>query len=143
MHHPNKHPSSIAAERALLMVSLRRFIATLALLAHGFALAAVDVNTASENDLDSIKGIGPSTATRVLTARRQAPFKDWNDFIQRLSGIGEKRAAKLSAAGLTVNGKPYTTNHGSGNPALSANPSTSTQTPGSQRNLPIAIAPRY
>ena len=68
------------------------------------AFAAVDVNSASEADLDSIKGIGPGTSTRILSERKVGKFKDWADLIQRVSGIGEKRAAKLSAEGLTVNG---------------------------------------
>jgi len=78
----------------------------LALCAH-LSFAAVDLNKASVADLDSIKGIGPSTSGRILSARKNAPFKDWQDFIQRVPGIGDKRAAQLSAHGLTVNGAPY------------------------------------
>lgn len=76
-------------------------------LATTLAMAAVDVNTASEADLDSIKGIGPGTSAKVLEARKTAKFKDWSDLIERVSGIGDKRAAKLSAEGLTVNGAQY------------------------------------
>ncbi|MEO8408798.1 MAG: DNA uptake protein, partial [Oxalobacteraceae bacterium] len=32
-------------------------------------------------------------------------FKDWPDFEKRVKGIGAKNSTKLSAAGLTVNGK--------------------------------------
>ena len=71
------------------------------------AFAAVDVNSASEADLDSIKGIGPGTSTRILGERKVGKFKDWTDLIQRVSGIGEKRAVKLSAEGLTVNGTAF------------------------------------
>lgn len=78
-------------------------MALLALVAAS-AFAAVDVNSASEADLDSIKGIGPSTSTRILEERKVSKFKDWADLIQRVPGIGDKRAAKLSAEGLTVNG---------------------------------------
>ena len=83
-------------------------MALLALLAAS-AFAAVDVNSASEADLDSIKGIGPGTSTRILSERKMGKFKDWADLIQRVSGIGEKRAAKLSAEGLTVNGVAHQT----------------------------------
>ena len=69
--------------------------------------AAVDINTASEADLDSIKGIGPSTSAKILESRKTGKFKDWNDLIQRTSGIGAKRAAKLSSEGLTVNGEAF------------------------------------
>ncbi|MBV1732948.1 MAG: helix-hairpin-helix domain-containing protein [Hydrogenophaga sp.] len=81
----------------------KMMMALLALIAAS-AFAAVDVNSASEADLDSIKGIGPGTSTRILGERKAGKFKDWADLIQRVSGIGEKRAAKLSAEGLTVNG---------------------------------------
>jgi competence protein ComEA len=77
--------------------------ASLALLAH----AAVDVNTASVADLDSIKGIGPGTSAQIVEARNAAKFKDWTDFTSRVKGIGDKRAAKLSEAGLTVNGAAF------------------------------------
>lgn len=71
------------------------------------AFAAVDVNEASVADLDSIKGIGPGTSAKILEQRKSAKFKDWDDLIQRVSGIGDKRAAKLSAEGLTVGGSAY------------------------------------
>lgn len=80
-------------QRSLLMGLL------LVLCSHCFAL---DVNTASEAELDSIKGLGPSTTERILKARAQGPFKDWADFQQRVKGIRAATAAKLSAAGLTV-----------------------------------------
>jgi competence protein ComEA len=70
-------------------------------------MAAVDVNTASEADLDSVKGIGPGTSSKMLEQRKAGKFKDWPDLIARVPGIGDKRAAKLSAEGLTVNGAKY------------------------------------
>jgi len=73
------------------------------------AFAAVDVNDASVADLDSIKGIGPSTSAKIVEQRKTGKFKDWNDFMQRVSGIGDKRAAQLSAGGLTVGGAAYKT----------------------------------
>lgn len=78
-----------------------------ALMAMATAFAAVDVNNASVADLDSIKGIGPGTSAKILEARKSAKFKDWGDFIERVPGIGDKRAAKLSAEGLTVNGEAF------------------------------------
>lgn len=71
------------------------------------ASAAVEVNQASGDDLESIKGIGPSTAQRILQQRRAAPFRDWKDLILRVPGIGEKRAARLSEHGLRVQGKAF------------------------------------
>ena len=86
---------------------LKKALALLLSLAATLAMAAVDVNTASEADLDSIKGIGPGTSGKMLEARKAGKFKDWSDLIERVPGIGDKRAAKLSAEGLTVNGAKY------------------------------------
>lgn len=83
-------------------------IVAICLLAIGsHAWCAVDINTASPADLESIKGIGPSTAAKIVTARKVARFKDWPDVIQRISGIGSVRASKLSSQGLTVNSQRY------------------------------------
>lgn len=87
---------------------MRKFlIAALFSLASLSCMAGVDVNKASAADLDSIKGVGPGTSTKIIEARRAAPFKDWNDLVKRVPGIAEKRAVKLSAEGLTVNGEAY------------------------------------
>lgn len=68
------------------------------------AMASVDVNKASQTELTEVKGIGPATATRIMDARKQGPFKSWEDLIQRVKGIGDASASKLSDGGLTVNG---------------------------------------
>ncbi len=85
----------------------RQLIAAMLSLAASIALAAVDVNKASEADLDSIKGIGPGTSEKIIEQRKATPFKNWGDLMTRVKGIGEKRAAKLSGEGLTVNGEAY------------------------------------
>ncbi|PKO62217.1 MAG: hypothetical protein CVU24_05140 [Betaproteobacteria bacterium HGW-Betaproteobacteria-18] len=69
--------------------------------------AALDINQASEAELDSIKGIGPGTSSKILDERKKAVFKDWNDFITRIPGIGEVKAARFSAEGVTVNGAGF------------------------------------
>lgn len=72
----------------------------------GFAFAQVDVNKADQVALDGIKGIGPKTSKAILDERKKGgDYKDWADFAQRVKGIGDANAAKLSQAGLTVNGK--------------------------------------
>jgi competence protein ComEA len=70
---------------------------------------AADVNKATVAELDAVKGIGPSLSGRILDERKKADFKDWPDFMARVKGVKEGRAAKLSAEGLTVNGKPFET----------------------------------
>jgi competence protein ComEA len=85
----------------------KRLLSALLALSASLAFAAVDVNTASVADLDSIKGIGPGTSSKIVGARKSAKFKDWGDFISRVPGIGNKRAVKLSGEGLTVNGEAF------------------------------------
>jgi competence protein ComEA len=68
---------------------------------------ALDVNQASEADLDGIRGLGPSSTARILKARESGAFKDWTDLMQRVKGIKPATAAKLSAAGLKVGDTPY------------------------------------
>ena len=89
-----------------MLKTLLTLIATL-LLATTAAFAAVDVNTATEAELDGIKGIGPGLSGRILQERHSAPFKDWADFIGRVGGVGNKSAVNFSKEGLTVNGKKY------------------------------------
>ncbi|MFC4931847.1 ComEA family DNA-binding protein [Massilia sp. GCM10023247] len=71
----------------------------------GFAFAQVDVNKADEAALNGVKGVGPSMTKTILDERSKGEFKDWADFQKRVKGVGDKKAAKLSEAGLQVNGK--------------------------------------
>ncbi|MBN8558807.1 MAG: helix-hairpin-helix domain-containing protein [Burkholderiales bacterium] len=87
---------------------LKKILVLLSLLYAALAFAAVEVNTGTAADLDSIKGIGPGTSSRIIKERKKGEFKDWADFISRVKGIGDKNAAKFSASGLTVNGAAYT-----------------------------------
>lgn len=68
------------------------------------SLAAVDANTATVAELDSVKGIGPATSRAILAERGKGPFKDWHDFITRVKGVREATAMRYSQAGLTING---------------------------------------
>lgn len=70
---------------------------------------ALDVNSATEAQLDSVKGLGPSSTGRILQAREAGPFKDWADFMARVKGIKGSAASKLSAEGLTVSGAQFNT----------------------------------
>ncbi len=71
-------------------------------------MAAIDVNLATEAELDSIKGLGPASTARILKAREQGPFASWKDLMARVKGIKASTAEKLSAGGLTVNAEPFT-----------------------------------
>ena len=79
----------------------------LALLLASSSAFALDINQANEAELDSIKGMGPALSAKVLKVRAQAPFKDWPDLMQRVSGIRQNKARQFSEQGLTVNGQPF------------------------------------
>jgi competence protein ComEA len=88
----------------LMFKKLLAFVATMYV---AMAFAAVEVNTATSAELDSIKGIGPVKSALIMSERKKAPFKDWNDFVTRVKGVGTDSAATFSADGLTVNGTSY------------------------------------
>lgn len=71
------------------------------------ALAAVDVNKASQAELQGIKGIGPAMSAKILEARKTGEFKNWTDLIERVGGIGPGNAGRFSQAGLTVRGATF------------------------------------
>ena len=79
----------------------------------GIGLAAlaqgrtIDLENARELDLDGLRGLGPASTRQILEERERRPFKDWQDLMQRNSGIGPRKAAQLSAQGLRVQGQPY------------------------------------
>ena len=68
---------------------------------------ALDINQANEAELDSIKGMGPALSAKVIKARELGAFKDWQDLMQRVSGIRQNKAQQLSEQGLTVNGEAF------------------------------------
>ena len=86
---------------------IKKLLAICLSLFAAMAFAAVDVNKATQADLDSVKGIGPAIAGKIMEERKKAPFKDWTDFVDRVKGVGEGNAAKFSAEGLTVNGATF------------------------------------
>ena len=71
------------------------------------AFAAIDADKASLAELDGIKGVGPSMSQRILDARKQGEFKNWDDLMTRVKGVKGKKAERLSAEGLTVNGEAF------------------------------------
>lgn len=86
---------------------LKKLLTFLVMMYAALSFAAVDVNKATAADLDSVKGIGPAIAGKIIDERKNGNFKDWNDLITRVKGIGETNAAKLSEGGLTVGGASF------------------------------------
>ena len=63
----------------------------------------VNVNSASQSELESIKGLGPSKARAIISEREDGGFyRDANDLQQRVRGIGMKSVEKMVDNGLTI-----------------------------------------
>lgn len=70
-----------------------------------FAVAAVDVNTADQAALESVKGLGPVKSKAIIDERtKNGPFKDASDLANRVKGLGVKSVTHLEEQGLTING---------------------------------------
>ena len=86
---------------------IKQFLAIALAFATTLAVAAVDVNKADQAALESVRGIGPSLSTKIMTERNKSAFKDWGDLIDRVVGVGTGNAGRFSAEGLTVNGDAF------------------------------------
>ena len=65
----------------------------------------LELNQATQAQLESLSGVGPELAERLLKARSVKAFESWADLRRRVSGIGAKQANKLSDQGLRVQGQ--------------------------------------
>lgn len=73
-----------------ILATILMFIASI-----GFALAAVNINTATVEELESVKGIGPSKAKAIVDYRsKNGPFKSLDD-LKEVKGFGDKSVDKL------------------------------------------------
>ena len=69
----------------------------------GMAIAAVNINTATPEELASLQGIGPAKAKAIVDYRKaKGDFKTIDD-IKNVKGIGDKMFEKLKPQ-LTVTG---------------------------------------
>ena len=78
----------------------------LTVLVSGFGIAnasPINVNTATQTELESIKGIGPAKAKTIIAERLDGGhFQDANDLQKRVRGIGMKSVEKMVDNGLTI-----------------------------------------
>jgi competence protein ComEA len=86
---------------------MKRTLAALLLSIAAASACALDVNTASQAELEQLRGIGVALSQRLLDERAKRPFADWADLLARVPGLGPKQAARLSAAGLRVGDLVY------------------------------------
>ena len=95
-------------------------------------LHPVNLNTATSAELQQVPGIGPSTAEKILQARKSyGSFKSVDD-LQAIKGIGPKKLDKMRKY-LTVN-KPAP-------PASKASTAKANDTPKAKRPPPKANSP--
>ena len=80
------------------------FVVALAVSSLGLAAASpINVNTATQSELESIRGIGPSKAKTIITERLDGGhFQDANDLQKRVRGIGMKSVEKMVDNGLSI-----------------------------------------
>jgi competence protein ComEA len=77
--------------------------AALGLAVAAYAWAAVDVNTASDDALRGVRGVGPAKARAIIDERNEhGPFKDAADLARRVKGMGGSTVERLQAEGLTI-----------------------------------------
>lgn len=55
----------------------------------------VNLNTATQAELEALPGVGPGLAKRIMAARQQKPFRSLQD-LDQVSGVGPKLLDKLS-----------------------------------------------
>lgn len=76
---------------------------TFAVVPFGAAASPINVNTATQSELESIKGIGPAKAKTIIAERLDGGhFQDANDLQKRVRGIGMKSVEKMVDNGLTI-----------------------------------------
>lgn len=85
------HPASIFAALCLFLLP-----------SHAGAL---ELNSATQAQLESLRGIGTAASERIIQERALRAFDGWADFTQRVKGFKSAMARRLSDAGLTVNGQ--------------------------------------
>ena len=68
------------------------------------ALAAVDLNTATQSELEAVKGIGPAKAKAIIEHRQKnGPYKSLDD-LTAVKGFGKASVNKLKGE-LSVGGE--------------------------------------
>jgi competence protein ComEA len=57
--------------------------------------AAVDINTATQSELEAVKGLGPAKARAIIEYReKHGPFRSIDD-LTKVKGLGKASVAKL------------------------------------------------
>ena len=85
------------AEERILNRTIQQFLVVIAAMLFSMTTAfALDVNRASVEDLQNVKGVGPVIAKRIASERKKSKFKSMADLQERVPGVGPQIAANLS-----------------------------------------------
>jgi len=83
--------------KRILFIMLSMFVFS------GMAMAAVNLNTATKDQLQSVDGIGPKKADAIIAYRKKnGSFKSVDD-LKNVAGFGEKSVANIRSE-VTVKG---------------------------------------
>ncbi len=74
----------LSSKIVILFFALALFLAPVSALAEDL----ININTADQEELESLQGIGPALSERIVEHRERFPFEDKED-IKQVSGIGE------------------------------------------------------
>jgi len=94
--------TTVTVLRAIVAVVRRAIVAATLGLACAGASLAVDANTATQDELQTVRGVGPALSARIVEARRAKPFTDLEDLKARVRGIGDANLRRMREAGLRV-----------------------------------------
>ncbi len=74
----------LSSKIVMLFFALALFLAPVSVLAEDL----ININTADQEELENLQGIGPALSERIVEHRERFPFEDKED-IKQVSGIGE------------------------------------------------------
>ena len=67
---------------------------------------AVDLNQATRAEIEAVRGVGVELTDRLLQARAEGPFRDWQDLRRRVKGVGRRVLTGMSEARFHIKGQP-------------------------------------
>ena len=84
---------------------MKRFLLALVLLViSSIAIAAVNINTATLEQLEALPGIGPVKGQAIIDYRKaNGPFKSIDD-LKNVKGIGDATLDKIKQSGVSLTG---------------------------------------